>query len=1034
MKINFQEIITQIIDFFQKLHSRQLPIFHNKKFKVVSIVVLSLVMLLFLVPLFIDSSDLRAQIERDMSKTFNAELKINSDIEISFLPASIVARDVVLQNYENNGKIYNIFAKSVQMDVSFFDMLLGKINVKEISLYQGVLETYFSLYVPSRNNDFTNELKKLEDHHDNMDISQKKDASRFLSELPIKKLDPAKLGKEIEITFNFTNCSFVSYDKTGNSTLLNNIFSEIHFRNKSLKGHGEFINSNVVNRFSFDANFTSGFLGRDSYLRMTSDIVDLKIDGQFSAKNEGIFHSDFQGTLKAQIFKLKDFYRSYVGSNRAIYEKLKPGTRVIDISGNIISKAGDAEIQDLIIHADVINGKGNVNFNLAEKNPIVDINLEFDDIDLDALWSSGSLAFEKNPREVKKVYYHDDRLETRNLNVVKDAAQNDEMVARKHVNNLDLTSEIKIKTAHYLGGKIQDIDLYLVSSKSDEIMLLPMIFKVPGKGTVRVNGVIYRDDNFPKLIGKIDAKGEDLQAFLNWIKFESQNLKLDHLKDYTLYSDLMLNPNLIKMDNLYLNVNNDESEFLGEITIDDSGKTSKVENKFKVSSFNADNYFLISGQNAYLSPGRLLQKVLWLNEINSDSVFEVEFEKLTYKGEDFYDQAVKLKFGQGYIAIEDLKLKSDTTDLFANIAINISDREPTFNMNVTANSFSYQSLVNNKLLGIEDKNMNVADQFFALPSLEGFKGQIFLDIADLQLDGVAMKNAKLQGMLVDGQMAESKVDFNLHGADFSYTGLLGLKYNKTISGVFHYYDVDLSKLLLTLFKLDKIEGIANIAGKISASASNRQEFINHISSEVKFNVVAPVIKGYGLNDLVNKMFYPHYYKKELTMPENILFNPDSTTLLTSAQGNWKVYHDNTNSLKVDFTGPFLNGLIMGKMGFVKQDIDAIAKIVFLTGDSKKQFPIHIATSLRGRFDNLSQATNLDQVRHRLGLPKMHDNKTKEEASSLPIENVQPQSVVKTSTTQPATTQEQLIEQQMREVMQNPEAYMQKKQNEYDVRQ
>lgn len=1027
IKEKIQDVIAfyhKLLEFYHKLRKREFPLFKNKLFKTCSIVAMSLLMLLFLIPLLMDSSDLKLQIEEDVSKSLSGELTIYSDISVSFLPPSISAKNVILKGYENNGKTYNIFAKVARIDLSFLDMLFGKIEVEEILLSHAVLETYHSLEMPDRNNDFTIALEKLRKKKDKKIKRSKKRQSKYLSQLPVEKLDPSKLGHEHEIAFNIENSSIVSYDKTGNITRINNIFSEISLGNDSFSGYGEFLNSQMASRFSFEANFDTGLISHDSFFRLTSPIADFKIDGKFTSENKGILNSDFEGRISGKIIKLKNFYRTYVGSNRAIFEKLQPGTRIISVSGDIVSKEGESEIKDVMIRSDVINGKGEVSFNFTKKNPIVDINFAFEDVDLDKLWSSGSVAFKKNPQHVKKIYHHDETLDTINLSKT---SEDEDLFGRK-INNIDLTSEIKIKKAKYLGGEIEDIDLYLVSSKNDEIMLLPMIFKVPGKGTVRINGVIYRDDNFPKLIGKIDVSGENLQSFLNWIKFKSKNLKLDHLKEYILYSDIMLNPNLIKMSNLYLNVNNDESEFLGEITIDDSAKTSRTDSKFRVSAFNADDYFLISGQNEYLSPGNLLHKVLWLNEINSDNSFEMDFEKLTYKGEDFFDQAVTLKFGQGYLEIKDLKLKSDKTDLSANILVNISDEEPTFDMNVVANSFSYTSLSDNNLLGTDNQTISAADQFFALPSLEDFKGEISLDIANLELDDLKIKNAKLYGNLLEGRMPRTTVSFNLYDTDFNYEGLIGVKYNKTISGSFSYLNVELQKLLPGLINLDKVGGLANIVGKISASASTKDEFLDHITSEIKFNVAVPVIKDYGLKDLVNKMFYYQRYREDLKKPEDILFNADSQTTFSMAKGVVKIYRDHINSFKIDFQAPFINGVISGKTDIVKKDIDATAKIVFLTGSAQKQYPINIATALKGKFDNFSQATNLDQVRIRLGLDKpaaKPDNKGNESVTSsesaAPLPNDNLNQVI------PVNDKEKIHEDVIK-AMQNPDLYLQQIRN------
>ena len=170
---------------------------------------------------------------------------------------------------------------------------------------------------------------------------------------------------------------------------------------------------------------------------------------------------------------------------------------------------------------------------------------------------------------------------------------------------------------------------------------------------------------------------------------------------------------------------------MGEIKVDNSDKITRIVNKFRVSSFNADDYFLVSGQNAYLSPGSLLKKTLWLHEISSNNRLELSFDKLTYMGEDFYNQSIKLLYGQGYLEIKDLKLQSSQTDLIADLTIDISNEDAKFEMKVIADSFHYTALQNNELFGSKSKEIDAYDQFFSLPSLAGFHGRIYFDIKEL---------------------------------------------------------------------------------------------------------------------------------------------------------------------------------------------------------------------------------------------------------------------------------------------------------------
>jgi len=529
--------------------------------------------------------------------------------------------------------------------------------------------------------------------------------------------------------------------------------------------------------------------------------------------------------------------------------------------------------------------------------------------------------------------------------------------------DFDLTAEIKVKNVKYLEGEIKDASLYLTVSKAGEILVLPMIFKTPGEGIFRVNGAFDNSSGIPKFVGKFDASGKSLKDVFKWLNLESQNLKFDNLKDYSLYSDILLLPNSITLNNFYLNLSNDQSEFLGELNIDNAGKSTNVTSRFNISRFNIDDYFLTSGQNVYLSPGPLIKKLLWLNDLSANSDASFSFDKLIYKGEEFPEQSVELRFGRGYLEIRDLKLKSEKTDLVANLTVDISDKNQEFNLGISANNFHYNAG------DAMQKNRNFIDQFFALPSLEGFRGKVEINLNNLKIDDLEIQNVKLGGRLKDGSIESSELTCDLYGGNLAYKGSIGIKQNKIINGNLSLTNASLQPLLSDLININNVSGIANISASITALASKKEDFAKQLTTEIKFSANAPSIGGYGLNDLVRKMFALQTYHQELQNPEKILFDPQATTIFKQASGTIQINSGKEGRLRANVTAPAVNGILSGTVNAESNSIDALFNAIFLTGSREKQTPINIATNLKGKINALSQSTNLDQVRQYLGLAK-----------------------------------------------------------------
>lgn len=991
--------LTKLKQVFEYLKSYKFPTFKSKILKRSALGLCALVLTIFTIPLLLDNSGLKFQIEQDISKSLGANFTINSKIDVSFLPSmSISAKNILLQNYGKGEKVYNFHAKSAVIDLSFLKLLTGEFAIKKVTFSNAILESYYSSNQPKRENKFTEIAEKISKN--SQTAKHEKPNSSLISKISVDNLDPSKLGSKNSMTFIVNNGESLSYDKFSNKKEIQNIFGEIKISDNKIKSSGEFTNEQILNNFRFIASFNSGSLWDSSLLEISSSIFNLRIKGNFPSKNLGIFKSDFNGEIDAEILELKPFYKSYIGNNKAIYDKLKSGINPIKIRGKIISIAGEASIQDIVINSNLINGKGFAELNLTFETPIIDIDLNLDNLNLDEIWSSDGIALDKNSKNKKTAEnITDETIETlppvkaatpepetktdealsRLIEAVKPLEKNKDFLPQKIVRPLDLTAEIKIKNIKYLDGELKDADLYLTTSKQGEIIVLPMILKIPGEGTVRINGILIQSNSIPKLIGRIDVAGKSLQDVFKWFHLESQNLKLDNLKEYILYSDILFTPNKISLSNLYLNLNSDQSEFLGEITIDGSDKTLHIDNKFIISSFNVDDYFLISGQNVYLSPGSLLKKILWLNDITSNNKLDLVFDKLTYKGEEFFNQSIKLLFGQGYFEVSDLRLKSEETDLSANLKIDISDKNPYFEMNINADSFHYKSLQSNKLFGIKDLKSNAVDQFFSLPSLEDFSGVISLAVNDLSFDDLVIKNAKMGGNLEGGDIKDAQLSCDLYGGNLSYKGLIGIKYDKTINGNLSFNNAQLNEFL-PLVDLKNISGISNISASITSSASKKSEFLTNIFSEIKFNANSPIINGFGLDSLVRKMFDLRTYRQELHDLEAVLFNSESKTSLKEANGTIILNKDKDSKFKINIAGTASTGIVSGKIDIVSHKLDGLANIIFLTGDRRKQVPINIAISLKGDFNNMAHAANLDQAKQYLGIIK-----TSEQKSELPLE-------------------------------------------------
>ncbi len=977
-KQKFEIDESRVIKIFQTLKNFKERLANSEVLKIASSVLIALVALLILIPSFFDNSDLKSEISQKISQISGANFIIKGGVEIAFLPSpAIIAKDVFLQNYQSDsGKIYNLHANSLKINLAIFRAPKDSL-IKKIILHNATLNSY---YEGSKNLEREDKIKEItalfadEILKKSEEKPQQTKSSQISSKLfRISNLKESEFSSKNLPKIEIKNAQATFYDRFNKKNQIENLVGELKIDPKKIWASGNFASQGVISDFKLLIKFEQNKANENSYFELNSPALSLKITGNFPSQNQGILNNEFKGKILAEIFDLKTFYKAYISSENLVSKKIKPTSKSIKISSEIENKSAEITFENLLVSSELVNGKGNINFSFFERIPIIDVNLDLSDLDLQSIWSDEPIEVGQVVQKNLPEYFGNDTVETLpkklaakneanfQKNDVQKQASSQIKLIPSSIKNIDLSAEIKIKNIKYLNNQISDLDCYLSIAKEGEILFLPMTFRLPGEGIFRINGVLDNSQDLPKFIGKFDAAGKNLKEILVWLKIESSNLRLENFKRYNAYSDLMLLPNSIYFDNFYFNLGNEKSEILGDLKIDSSTKLPFFIGSFSINNFDFDRFFLTSKKNIYLLPGSLLKKLFWLNEISFEGDLDFNFKDLVYRSENFLEQNLKLKIKPGYFEISNFELNSQNSNFEGAILIDITNKTPRFELNLNVDNLQYQDQKNSK--------QTLFEQFFTLPSLDGFNGKVALNLDNLSLNNREVKNLKLIGNLNEGDIKNAELNIgSIYEGDLNFKGLIGIKINKTINGNLAFKNTNIQPLLSDLFDINQVLGTANISANISSVAENSQEFFKKLNCNFKFNVAKPIVEGYGLKDLVVKMFAPLSYSQELSEPEKILFNQETKTEFKQAVGSIEINNVKGGKINIKTEALAINGILSGSLDVVNKTVDASFNTIFLTGNRKKQTPINIATNLKGKTDNLLQSTNLDQVRQYLGLP------------------------------------------------------------------
>ena len=102
-----------------------------------------------------------------------------------------------------------------------------------------------------------------------------------------------------------------------------------------------------------------------------------------------------------------------------------------------------------------------------------------------------------------------------------------------------------------------------------------------------------------------------------------------------------------------------------------------------------------------------------------------------------------------------------------------------------------------------------------------------------------------------------------------------------------------------------------------------------MKSEIKFNIAQPAIIGFGINDLISKLFNINLYREELQLPEKILFNSQSKTIFKNAKGNISFKKsDGEGKIRTEISAPAINSILTGSINNDTNNIDLLFNSIF----------------------------------------------------------------------------------------------------------
>ena len=589
-------------------------------------------------------------------------------------------------------------------------------------------------------------------------------------------------------------------------------------------------------------------------------------------------------------------------------------------------------------------------------------------------------SFPNQYRE-KKFAYHDYMLEINKI-----AKKNN------YKKSFDLTADITIKNITYFNSTIKDFEIYFTVSPNSELSILPMTFKIPGDGLVRFIGFLDNKQISPVLVGNLDSFGNDFGSLLNLLQIDSKIFNKNILKKYQLSSGLLMLPDSAVLDNFYLSLNDSQLNLIGEIKLDHTNINKKLIADLKIDNFDYQEHLSALDYQSYIAPGKLLKKLIWLNEVGTSYDLKLSFEKMSINQNLFVNSKLNLIFGNGQLGLRQFNLENDQYNILGDMIIDISKKQPELNINLKANEIDIEKLLTAEKDNIfkdqsqpvnnnedteknKENNSNLSDKILSFTSLDGFSGKIDIEIEKMPLKDLLVENFIASGQLKGGVIDIKNMDFRAFDGLFSYKGSVGMRFQKSISGNIEGKKANIGKMIIHFSGNNNLDAIANLSTSISFSASNIKEFKKDLSANIKFNAIKPVVKGYGLNKIINSVAN---YQQNYPILQNIdktLFDTNQYTSFKNADGHITIKKEEAK-FRFNLANTGVSGIFSGKQNINNNTMGAVANIIFFTGSKNKLVPINLATSITVNSKGaVSLNGNYNQIYQYLNITPAKENKS-----------------------------------------------------------
>ncbi|MBL94212.1 MAG: hypothetical protein CFH06_00043 [Alphaproteobacteria bacterium MarineAlpha3_Bin5] len=505
----------------------------RKIFSLFSGVAFLLGAILFFAPNFINLENYKQDISAKAQKFIGRELNINGNIELSVLPVpTFTAVDVSIPNLDGGKSLRMASFNSIEVRVSLFPLLIGKVQILGIKLVKPVV---FLEGLPGKPKSWPPLITEQKRPQDSSTSTNKKSFSNEGLERGVESEDRITIAN---LTIEQGTIIF-SNQQTGHFQKIKNINTSIETEGEDhpFNGFGNFTFDEIDLGFSFRIGKLSIGSAIPAALELKSDLAKLQITGQIADLKSS---PKFNGTVNVESQKVSRLLFPVFGDTILKDFLARPMTAKATFFASMDSLVSE----NIEIALEKERFRGTLSIKMG-KTTNASLNLATRQLNLDAILNPVKVP-PKSPEPKRP------KSTENSLNDVSENLSSSDADYRKNVpHNLNASLSLTADTIKYRGGLIRRGRINAELSNG-EIIINQLSGEGPGATTVDAFGFFPLNSSKVFFDGNIDVQSSDLRAVSDWLDLNIDTIPRDRLRKLSFKSKVAIAKKQLRISKMEL--------------------------------------------------------------------------------------------------------------------------------------------------------------------------------------------------------------------------------------------------------------------------------------------------------------------------------------------------------------------------------------------------------------------------------------------------------------------------------------------------